>query len=250
MNSCMPVLLFREISKIVVSYGTRLIEFGDVPKADFYKLRLKNVGIIFSIMKMALNGSYIPSGIFDLYGDTCLKESLAVFLKLFMKYRDADFKAYAKISHNFYSLIDALVHDNMPYVSNLDEEVFLALLEAVHQGMVSYDTIVVSSCCTSLDMILDYLFRRVSRQKTIRNFIGFEAEGDNCVKALERRPQLLADQYISQAFVTLMNNVEHNVSLTNKDMFTQNLNAFRRALSSLLKSPIKDEIVTVGDMMA
>ncbi|KAK0410878.1 hypothetical protein QR680_005375 [Steinernema hermaphroditum] len=301
MNSCMPVLLFREISKIIVAYGNRLVGFGDVPKADFYKLRLKNVGIIFSIMKMALNGCYIPSGIFDLYGDTCLKESLAVFLKLFMKFRDADFKAYSKISHNFYSLIDALVHDNMPYVSNLDEDVFLALLEAIHQGMVSYDTIVVSSCCTSLDLILDYLFRRVSRQKTIRNFVGFEAEGDNCVKALERRPQLLADmlstlmgamifddikcqwamsrpllglillqvdnfnqfkddfirrqttdqqQYVSQAFVGLMTNVEHNVSLTNKDIFTQNLNSFRRTMASLLKSPIKEEVGVGGDMMA
>ncbi|TKR60380.1 hypothetical protein L596_027635 [Steinernema carpocapsae] len=301
MNSCMPVLLFREISKIVVTYGNSLLAMGDVPKADFYKQRLKNVGVIFSIMKMALNGQYIPSGIFDLYGDTCLKESLAVFLKLFMKYRSADFKAYAKISHNFYSLIDALVHDNMPFVSNLDEDVFLAVLDAIHEGMVSYDSIVVSSCCTSLDLILDYLFRRVSRQKTNRNFAGFEPEGDNCVKALERRPELMSEmlstlmgamifddikcqwamsrpllglillqydnyvrfqedfvnrqasdqqQYLQQAFTALMQNVEQSVTLSNKDMFTQNLNTFRRTMATLLKSPIKDDVGSGGDMMA
>lgn len=69
MTSCSAVLLFREVSKIIVAYGeknhidmdwdycihlsgNRLLALSEVPKDDVYRLRFKNMGICFFILKV------------------------------------------------------------------------------------------------------------------------------------------------------------------------------------------------------
>lgn len=46
-------------------------------------------------------------------------------------------QTYTKIAQNFYSLLEHLVQDNMVFVSNLDEKVFVTLLRAIHNGIAS-----------------------------------------------------------------------------------------------------------------
>jgi hypothetical protein len=51
---------------------------------DLYKLRLKNYGICFGVLRNVLSGSYLPFGVFWLYGDNCLKNALDVIFRMFM----------------------------------------------------------------------------------------------------------------------------------------------------------------------
>ncbi|ULT89570.1 hypothetical protein L3Y34_008181 [Caenorhabditis briggsae] len=286
MSSCSAVLLFKETSKIVSIYGDRLLQLPEVSKDRVYKERYKNIGVIFLILKNALIGAYVPFGVFRLYGDSCLQDALTTFIKLFMSIPQDDFHSYTKIAQNHYNLLEHVVQDNMPFVTNLSVDVFCSLLRSIHSGLSSVDAIVITSACSSLDTILNYLYRRLTRSTPPTNKVGMDPEGDNILIAIKQHPDILAkmlqavitlmmfgevkcqwslsrpllgliliqeDVYsnmkreltsqqtydrqadFDQLFTQLMSNVEMNLTVKNKDTFTQNLTRFRRDIALVLK---------------
>ncbi|PIC27066.1 hypothetical protein B9Z55_019436 [Caenorhabditis nigoni] len=286
MSSCSAVLLFKETSKIVSIYGDRLLQLPEVSKDRVYKERYKNIGVIFLILKNALIGAYVPFGVFRLYGDSCLQDALTTFIKLFMSIPQDDFHSYTKIAQNHYNLLEHVVQDNMPFVTNLSVDVFCSLLRSIHSGLSSVDAIVITSACSSLDTILNYLYRRLTRSTPPTNKVGMDPEGDNILNAIKQHPDILAkmlqavitlmmfgevkcqwslsrpllgliliqeDVYsnmkreltsqqtydrqadFDQLFTQLMSNVEMNLTVKNKDTFTQNLTRFRRDIALVLK---------------
>uniref|UniRef100_A0A0K0D9C8 Importin N-terminal domain-containing protein n=1 Tax=Angiostrongylus cantonensis TaxID=6313 RepID=A0A0K0D9C8_ANGCA len=193
MSSCSAVLLFKEASKIICGYGNRILVMPDVPKERAYAERYKNIGIIFNVLKCALIGAYIPFGVFRLYGDPCLQDSLNMFVKLFLKIPEEDFHSYTKIAQNYYNLLENVVQDNIAFVSNLQPEVFAAILRSVHTGVTSLDAVVITSACSALDSILNYLYKRFTRAPHPVAKVGMEPEGDSCLVAVKSQPQLMSD---------------------------------------------------------
>uniref|UniRef100_A0A915D4X1 Exportin-7/Ran-binding protein 17 TPR repeats domain-containing protein n=1 Tax=Ditylenchus dipsaci TaxID=166011 RepID=A0A915D4X1_9BILA len=266
MHSCVSVILFREVSKIICDYGGRLLALPEVSKDQHYKEKWQ----LFTLRSLWI------------YGDNCLNNSLDIAFKLFVHLQQENVLAYSKLSQSLYYWLDIVTRDNMAYVSKLDEAIFISLLKSVHRGILSVDTTVISSSCTILDQILDYLFERSSRQPSERVPITREPEGNNCMTALEKEPDLLYDLLVSilsqllfeevkcqwsmsrpllgliiangprfnqwreefisrqplhshtslaQAFTKLMDGIKENVSLKNKDNFTQSLSSFRKKFS-------------------
>ncbi|EYB96769.1 hypothetical protein Y032_0147g2599 [Ancylostoma ceylanicum] len=193
MSSCSAVLLFKEASKIICSYGNRILVMPDVPKERAYAERYKNIGIIFNVLKCALIGAYVPFGVFRLYGDPCLQDSLDMFVKLFMKIPEEDFHSYTKIAQHYYNLLENVVQDNIAFVSNLQPEVFAAILRSIHTGVTSLDAVVITSACSALDTILNYLYKRFTRSPHPVAKVGMEPEGDSCLVAVKNQPQLMSD---------------------------------------------------------
>lgn len=51
---------------------------------------------------------------------------------------------------------------------------------------------VCTGCCSTLDLITTYLYRRMSRRSTkVRQHVAMPVEGDNCITMLEQQPQIL-----------------------------------------------------------
>ncbi|WKY12819.1 hypothetical protein Q1695_003985 [Nippostrongylus brasiliensis] len=193
MSSCSAVLLFKEASKIICAYGERLLVMPDAPKERAYAERYKNIGIIFNVLKCALIGAYVPFGVFRLYGDPCLQDSLNMFVKLFMKIPEEEFHSYTKIAQHYYNLLENVVQDNIAFVSNLQPEIFAAILRSVHTGVTSLDAVVITSACSALDTILNYLYKRFTRSPHPVAKVGMEPEGDSCLVAVKTQPQLMSD---------------------------------------------------------
>jgi len=97
------ILLFREASKVVCTYGKHFLNFKfykqynnkyfftgnnilnlDVPQDMLYKKKLKGISICFSMLKAALCGNYVNFGVFKLYGDDTLENALNIFVKLLL----------------------------------------------------------------------------------------------------------------------------------------------------------------------
>ena len=78
------VLLFREASKVICTYGSRILAQGDIPKDQIYPMRLKGITICFSMLRAALGGNYVNFGVFRLYGDDALDSALRTFVKLLL----------------------------------------------------------------------------------------------------------------------------------------------------------------------
>ena len=83
------ILLFREASKVICSYGNRILGV-DVPKDQIYPLKLKGISSCFSMLKAALCGNYVNFGSFRLYGDEALDNALNTFVKLLVSIPQSD----------------------------------------------------------------------------------------------------------------------------------------------------------------
>ncbi|VDM45504.1 unnamed protein product [Toxocara canis] len=200
MSSCSAVLLFREVSKIICTYGERMLALPTVQPESAYRERYKNISSCFATLKMALSGSYVPFGVFRLYGDTCLQDALGMFVKMFMIIPESDFHSYAKITQNFYSLLECIAQDNMCFLSNVQPEVFATILRYIQQGAVT-------ASCATLDMLLNYLYRRLTRAAPVRTHVGAEPEGENCIRALEAQPTLLSEASSEIVLAVMLNAV-------------------------------------------
>lgn len=93
------ILLFREASKVICSYGNHILNV-EVPKDQIYPLKLKGISICFSMLKAALCGSYVNFGVFRLYGDETLDNALNTFVKLLLSIPQSDLL----VSSTFYLL--------------------------------------------------------------------------------------------------------------------------------------------------
>ncbi|ESO95104.1 hypothetical protein LOTGIDRAFT_160865 [Lottia gigantea] len=259
------VLLFREVSKMIVAYG---------------------ISMCFSMLKHALCGNYLNFGVFRLYGDDALDNSLNMFVKLLLSISQNDLLDYPKLSQNYYSLIERLAQDHMSFISNLEPQVFLYILSTISEGLTALDTVICTGCCATLDYIITYLFRRLTTKKKKSNSSGIN-DSDAFLRILELNPDILQQmlttvlniimfedcrnqwsmsrpllglillneehfnkvrsniissqpaekhQTMAQCFENLMDGIERSLLTKNRDRFTQNLSVFRRDVNDSLKA--------------
>lgn len=101
------ILLFREASKIICTYGKQsdgdfnsVVNAGlnlgerilsvDIPKDQIYPMKLKGIAICFGMLKAALCGSYVNFGVFRLYNDEALDNALKIFVKMLLAIPQSD----------------------------------------------------------------------------------------------------------------------------------------------------------------
>ncbi|XP_054917475.1 exportin-7-B isoform X1 [Dermacentor andersoni] len=178
------ILLFRETSRTMVLYGTCILTLGQIPKDQVYKLKLKGIAICFSMLKSALCGGYVNLGVFSLYGDSALDDALGIFVKLLLSIPQSDLLDYPKLSQAYYVLLECLAQDHMHFLSNLEPPVFLYILSSVSEGLTALDTMVCTGCCATLDHIVSFLFRRLSKGTS-------KGPPEPCLRVLELHPEIL-----------------------------------------------------------
>ncbi|KAF3848418.1 hypothetical protein F7725_014915 [Dissostichus mawsoni] len=102
----------RETSKMITTYGNRILTLGEVPKDQVYGVKLKGVSVCFAMLKAVLSGNYVNFGVFRLYGDDALDNALQTFIKLLLSIPHSDcspppsLQDYPKLSQSFYSLLE------------------------------------------------------------------------------------------------------------------------------------------------
>lgn len=195
------ILLFREASKVICSYGRHILNV-DVSKEQMYPLKLKGISICFSMLKAALCGSYVNFGVFRLYGDEALDNALNTFVKLLLSIPQSDLLDYPKLSQTYYVLLECLAQDHMSFLSTLEPPVFLYILSSISEGLTALDTMVCTGCCATLDHIVTYLFKQLTMKgkKTQR---GMPPPNDMFLQVLELHPEIL-QQILSTVLNVIM----------------------------------------------
>ncbi|XP_028966380.1 exportin-7 [Galendromus occidentalis] len=189
------ILLFRETSKMMVTYGTRLLSIGEVPKDQLYSMKLKGVSICLSMLKAALCGSYVNFGVFKLYGDSALDDALNTFIKMLTSIPQESLLSYPKLSQTYYVLLECLTQDHMNFIAKLEPSVFLYIMSSVSDGLTALEAMVCTGCCAILDHIVTYVFKFLNKSKAAN-----PTDGATCVQVLERHPEIL-----QQMLATLLN---------------------------------------------
>uniref|UniRef100_A0A8C0K690 RAN binding protein 17 n=1 Tax=Canis lupus dingo TaxID=286419 RepID=A0A8C0K690_CANLU len=295
------ILLFREASKMICTYGNQILSLGSLSKDQIYPMKLKGISICYSALKSALCGNYVSFGVFKLYGDNHFDNVLQAFVKMLLSVSHSDLLQYRKLSQSYYPLLECLTQDHMSFITNLDPPVLLYVLTSISEGLTTFDTVVSSSCCTSLDYIVTYLFKHIAKEgkKPLRCREATQA-GQRLLHFMQQNPDvlqqmmsvlmniivfedcrnqwsvsrpllgliLLNEKYFSelraslinsqplpkqevlaQCFRNLMEGVEQNLSIKNRDRFTQNLSVFRRDVAEALRNDGSSEPCSL-DMMS
>ncbi|XP_067928160.1 exportin-7-like isoform X2 [Watersipora subatra] len=185
------VLLFREISKLLVAYGSRILTLASIPKEQLYPMKMKGISVCFNMLKAALCGNYVNFGVIRLYGDRALDDALDIFVKTLMSIPQTEILLYPKLSQSYYALLECLASDHMAFISNLEPQVFLYILSTISDGLSAFDTMVSTGCCSILDNIVTFLFKKLTKKgKSVQDANG-TPNGASLVQILEMRPEIL-----------------------------------------------------------
>ncbi|PFH35350.1 importin-beta N-terminal domain-containing protein [Besnoitia besnoiti] len=174
------ILLFKEVSSILVSYGKRILEKHDF--RDLYKEKYKALAVALEMFSHALNGNYVNFGVFDVYGDGTLNDSLKLSLSMCLAIPDEDLQSYIRSLKPYYSFLDLATKNFMPQVLELSPPMLAQLVRAVEEGLCSFEPGVAMQCCSTIDNIVTFFYQKLNSR---------EPEGQAVRIFLESQPQSL-----------------------------------------------------------
>uniref|UniRef100_A0AAR2KVF4 Importin N-terminal domain-containing protein n=1 Tax=Pygocentrus nattereri TaxID=42514 RepID=A0AAR2KVF4_PYGNA len=106
---------------------------------------------------------------------------------------------YPKLSQSYYSLLEVLTQDHMNFIASLEPHVVLYILSSISEGLTALDTMVCTGCCSSLDHIVTYLFKQLSRS-TKKRAAPMAQESDRFFHIMQQHPEM-----IQQMLSTVLN---------------------------------------------
>ncbi|EFJ32102.1 hypothetical protein SELMODRAFT_87550 [Selaginella moellendorffii] len=154
------ILLFREISKLLVAYGNGIMALPT--PSDIYAYKYKGIWIALVILTRALGGNYVNFGVFELYGDPALADALDVALKMSFSIPLADIAAYRKVARSYYAFFEVLCHHHLSVIVNLDTPTFSHVLGSLEAGLKSLDASISSQCASAVDNMSAYYFTHIT----------------------------------------------------------------------------------------
>jgi exportin-7 len=154
-SSANGILLFRETSSIISTYGSRILQLP--VQQDIYLEKYKGIRLMLNTLTNALSGNYVNFGVFALYNDQALQNSLDVSLQMCLQIPLADIIAYVKLSRAYFAFLEILFRNHLDVLSGLDSAVFIQLIQTNEEGLQSAGTF----CSTSfIRLYLFHCFRR------------------------------------------------------------------------------------------
>jgi exportin-7 len=161
------ILLFRCTSEVVCAFGRRLLTMPALVSGDpeIYKKRYKCLSLSLHVLNSALGGNYVCFGVFELYNDRALENSLDVSLQLALSVPVDDISAYPKLSKAYYSFVEILFRNHKKTVFALETPVFMQIMTTVHEGLQCNDATISSFCANTIDHLTTYYFNNNGKDK-------------------------------------------------------------------------------------
>lgn len=154
------ILLFREVSKLVVAYGSRILSLPNA--ADIYAYKYKGIWICFTILSRALAGNYVNFGVFELYGDRALSDALDIALKMTLSIPLADILAFRKLTKAYFSFLEVLFSSHIVFILNLDSNTFMHIVGSLESGLKGLDANISSQCASAVDNLAAFYFNNIA----------------------------------------------------------------------------------------
>ncbi|XP_008372724.1 uncharacterized protein LOC126629458 isoform X4 [Malus sylvestris] len=154
------ILLFREVSKLIVAYGSRILSLPNV--ADIYAFKYKGIWISLTILTRALAGNYVNFGVFELYGDRALADALDIALKMTLSIPLADVLAFRKLSKAYFAFLEVVFNSHIVYILNLDTSTFLHIVGSLESGIKGLDTGIASQCASAVENLAAFYFNNIT----------------------------------------------------------------------------------------
>jgi len=168
------ILLFREASTILCTFGTRILQRTQFK--DLYVEKYKGIGIALDMFSHALHGNYTNFGVFELYADNSLSSSMALALRMCLAIPLQELNAYLKALKPYYYFLELATRGHMSKVMELESVMLTTLLSSIEEGLLSFETGVSMQCCATVDNVITYFHSQSStrpspEQDRVRRFL-------------------------------------------------------------------------------
>lgn len=154
------ILLFREVSKLIVAYGSRILSLPN--SSDIYANKYKGIWISLTILSRALSGNYVNFGVFELYGDRALAEALDIALKMTLSIPLVDVLAFRKLTRAYFAFMEVLFNNHITFILNLDTSTFMHIVGSLESGLKGLDASISSQCASAVDNLAAFYFNNIS----------------------------------------------------------------------------------------
>ncbi|KAK7393039.1 hypothetical protein VNO78_21490 [Psophocarpus tetragonolobus] len=261
------ILLFREVSKLVVAYGSRILALPN--KADLYTSKYKGISICLIILTRAISGSFVNFGIFELYGDRALVDALDISVKMILSIPLADKFSFRKVTAAYFAFLETLFSTHLSFILSLDKNAFMLVVGSLEAGLKDLSEKISSQCAYAIDSLATFYFTHITVGESV-TFPAAELISD-CAELFSRilrtlfevvifedcgnqwtlsrailsmiliseemftnvKAQIMASyppdqhQRLSLCFDKLMTDVTLSLDSKNRDKFSQNLKKFK-----------------------
>ncbi|VAH76186.1 unnamed protein product [Triticum turgidum subsp. durum] len=156
------ILLFREISKLIVAYGSRILLLPN--GTNIYRSKYKGIWISLTVLSRALCGNYVNFGVFELYGDRALADALDISLKMTLSIPLSDILTLKKLSKAYYGYMEVLFNNHITInsVLNLDTSTFVHIVTSLESGLKGLDTGISTQCASAIDSLAAFYFNNIT----------------------------------------------------------------------------------------
>ncbi|KAI5074563.1 hypothetical protein GOP47_0010524 [Adiantum capillus-veneris] len=154
------ILLFREVSKLIVAYGTRIMALPT--PSDPYSFKYKGIWIMLTILTRALAGNYVNFGVFELYGDRALADALDIGLKISLWIPLEDIMGFRKLARAYFALLEVLCHNHTSVIVMLETSTFTRIVGSLEAGLKCLDLSISTQCASAVDNLAAFYFNNIT----------------------------------------------------------------------------------------
>ncbi|MCO5579366.1 hypothetical protein L7F22_033221 [Adiantum nelumboides] len=154
------ILLFREVSKLIVAYGTRTMALPT--PSDAYSFKYKGIWIMLTILTRALAGNYVNFGVFELYGDRALADALDIGLKISLCIPLEDIMGFRKLARAYFALLEVLCHNHTSVIVMLETSTFARIVSSLEAGLKCLDISISTQCASAVDNLAAFYFNNIT----------------------------------------------------------------------------------------
>lgn len=163
------ILLFRETSKIMVTYGTHTLRnwerIGGAAGAksramDPYRVMYKGNWVAMLLFSRALGGNYVNFGVFSLYGDPALQDAMAICFKIISAIPIDQLMAYPKVAKAHFALVEILCSNHPQEIAKLDHVTFVRIVESLRESLQSHEVWLSSQSASAIDQLSAFRFKQ------------------------------------------------------------------------------------------
>eukprot|EP00918_Siedleckia_nematoides_P053152 GHVU01116057.1.p1 GENE.GHVU01116057.1~~GHVU01116057.1.p1 ORF type:complete len:731 (+),score=192.30 GHVU01116057.1:25-2193(+) len=157
-NSPSAIVLFREVSQLLLRYGPRLLERSDFK--NVYKEKYKPISLSLAMFFHLISGDYVNFGVFELYCDSSFRDSMRIVLRMCLAIPREDLQAYLKRLKPFYNFLERATREEfIAEVMELDVDHVAQLVASVEEGLCAAEDQVFSLCCSITEHLVEYFFK-------------------------------------------------------------------------------------------
>ncbi|KAI9353121.1 armadillo-type protein [Pilaira anomala] len=162
-SSANGILMFRDASQIICSFGSQIIKQQIVDDNQKYEYKYKGISQCFTIMSRCLGGRYINFGVLWLYQDKAINEALEMIIQLMLDVPMDDLLSFPKLALSFFYLLDELSREQLMAIPHVSPEAFLYIMQACEQGVESIDSLIRAHACTSILNICSFVIKETEK---------------------------------------------------------------------------------------